>query len=133
MVIAIWFGVCMFCMCFNSTLGMFFMSDNTRMVGSLACVASRASLGLELHEIRQTVSGELSARGADRVLLRQGTRAAPPRCQAPAQFDGVHRKGMRLGGDQGGAALQEKDIGIVAEARPQGTASSPWHLFEWRQ
>ena len=45
MVIAIWFGFCMFCMCSNSALGMFLMYDNTRRVGSLACVASCASLG----------------------------------------------------------------------------------------
>ena len=45
MVIAIWFGVCMFCMCSNSAPGMFLMYDNTPRVGSIACVASCASLG----------------------------------------------------------------------------------------
>ncbi len=34
----------------------------------------------------------------------------------------------RLGGEQGGAAPQEKDGGVVAEARPQGTVSSPGTL-----
>jgi len=45
MVIAIWFGICMFRMCYNSAPGMFLMYDNTRRVGSRACVASCASLG----------------------------------------------------------------------------------------
>ena len=40
MVIAIWFGVCMFPMCSNSATGMFLMYANTRRVGSRACVAS---------------------------------------------------------------------------------------------
>ena len=44
-VFAIWFGVCMFLMCSNSAPGIFLMYDNTRSVGSLACVASCASLG----------------------------------------------------------------------------------------
>ena len=38
MLIAIWFGVCMFRMCSNSALGMFLMYDNTRRVGSRECV-----------------------------------------------------------------------------------------------
>ncbi len=45
MVIAIWFGVCIFRMCSNSAPGMFLMYDNTRRVESRACVASCASLG----------------------------------------------------------------------------------------
>jgi hypothetical protein len=45
MVIAICFGVFIFCMCSNSAPGMFLTYDNTRRVGSLACVASCASLG----------------------------------------------------------------------------------------
>ena len=45
MVVAIWFGVCMFRMCSNSTPSMFLMYDNARRAGSLACVASCASLG----------------------------------------------------------------------------------------
>jgi hypothetical protein len=44
MVIAIWFGVCIFCMCSNSAHVMFLKYDNTRTVGNLACVASCASL-----------------------------------------------------------------------------------------
>ncbi len=45
MVVAMWFGVCMFRMCSNSAPGMFLMYDSARRVGSLACVASCASLG----------------------------------------------------------------------------------------
>ena len=45
MVVAIWFGVCMFRMRSNSAHGMFLMYDNARRVGSLACVISCASLG----------------------------------------------------------------------------------------
>ncbi len=45
MVIAIWFGVCMFRMCYNSAPGMFLKYNSTRRVGNLACVASCASLG----------------------------------------------------------------------------------------
>ena len=44
MVVAIWFGVCMFHICSNSAPGMFLMYDNVRRVDSLACMASRASL-----------------------------------------------------------------------------------------
>ena len=45
MVFARWFGVCMLLMCSNSAPGKFLVYDNTRRVGSLACVASCASLG----------------------------------------------------------------------------------------
>ena len=45
MVVAIWFGICMFRMCYNSAPGMFLMYDNARRVGSLACVASCAFWG----------------------------------------------------------------------------------------
>ena len=45
LVIAIWFEVCIFCMCSKSPPGMSLMYDSTRRVGSLACVASCASLG----------------------------------------------------------------------------------------
>ena len=45
MVIAIWFGGCIFFFFPNSAPGMFLMYDSTRRVGSLACVASCASLG----------------------------------------------------------------------------------------
>jgi hypothetical protein len=79
----------------------------------------------EPHEIRRTASGELSARGADRVPLRKGTGAAPPRCQAPAQFDGVLRTERVHARSREAAASQDRDRGVVAEARPQGTASSP--------
>ena len=44
-VFAIWFGVCMFGMCSSSAPFMSLMYDSTRSVGSLACVASCASLG----------------------------------------------------------------------------------------
>ena len=45
MVIAIWFGDCMFYMCSSSAPDMFLMYDTTRRVGSRACVALCASLG----------------------------------------------------------------------------------------
>ena len=62
----------------------------------------------ELHKIRQFVTGEISARGAYRVPLRQGTGAAPPRYQAPARFDGVLRTITRPCEEQGGGCLAKQ-------------------------
>ena len=49
--------------------------------------------------------GSLQARGASRVPLRHETGAAPPRCQAPARFGGVHRTRTRPCEEQGGGCL----------------------------
>jgi hypothetical protein len=62
-----------------------------------------------MHETRQSVSGELSCTRLEIAYRYDKVRELrAPRCQAPARFDGVHRKETRSGGELEGATPQRE-------------------------